>query len=69
MTEVRQYIVRIKSTYLNVVRVTNVNKKARIFLDYNFEIPRQEFVSFSKVTRNIQSTIDSDVNTRLLYLS
>lgn len=69
MTEVRQYIVRIKSTYLIVVRVTNVNKKARIFLDYNFEIPRQEFVSFSKVTRNIQSTIDSDVNTRLLYLS
>lgn len=54
MTEVRQYIVRIKSTYLTVVRVTNVNKKARIFLDYNFEIPRQEFVSFSKVTRNIQ---------------
>lgn len=69
MTEVRQYIVRIKSTYLIVVRVTNVNKKGRIFLDYNFEIPRQEFVSFSKVTRNIQSTIDSDVNTRLLYLS
>lgn len=69
MTEVRQYIVRIKSTYLIVVRVTNVNKKARIFLDYNFEIPRQEFVSFSKVTRNIQSTIDSDINTRLLYLS
>lgn len=69
MTEVRQYIVRIKSTYLIVVRVTNVNKKARIFLDYNFEIPRQEFASFSKVTRNIQSTIDSDVNTRLLYLS
>lgn len=69
MTEVRQYIVRIKSTYLTVVRVTNVNKKARIFLDYNFEIPRQEFVSFSKVTRNIQSTIDSDINTRLLYLS